>query len=230
MSTLDQRPAEPAERAPLIGRYVHLVPLDPASHAAGLYQAGHGSEAALRLWDYLPYGPFDNQAAMRGWVEARAPSRDPLFFSCLDAESGAPQGMLSFLRIEPAMRVIEIGHIWFGPAAQRTRANTEACHLMISAAIDRWRYRRVEWKCNAKNRRSRLAALRLGFSFEGIFRQHLIVKGVNRDSAWFGLTDQAWPDVKACHERWLYSGEGDLSLTALTQPLLDTTIVDRGWE
>ncbi len=230
MSALDQRPAEPPEQAALIGRYVHLLPLDPARHAAGLYAAGHGSDAATRLWEYLPYGPFAGEAAMRAWIEGCAASKDPLFFACLDAETGAPQGMLSFLRMDTAMRTIEIGHIWFGPTAQRTHANTEACHLMISSAFDRWRYRRVEWKCNAQNRRSRLAALRLGFSFEGIFRQHLIVKGVNRDSAWFGLTDQVWPEVKACHERWLYGGEEGLSLAALTQPLLDRSIVDSRWE
>ncbi|GAB5471014.1 MAG: GNAT family protein [Rhodospirillales bacterium] len=229
MSTLDRQPAEPAERAALVGRFVRLEPLDPARHAAGLYATGHGSRAAERLWDYLPYGPFKDPSALRDWLEAQAQSRDPLFYACISNETDKPLGMLSFLNIVTAMRTIEIGHIWFGPEAQRNTANTEACHLMISAAVERWRYRRVEWKCNAQNRRSRLAAARLGFSFEGVFRQHLIVKGVNRDTAWFGLTDQDWPAVKACHEAWLY-GKGERgSLSAATAPLLKDRIVDRDW-
>jgi len=229
VSGLDSTPAGLPERAPLEGRFVRLEPLQPNRHAAGLYRAGHDHPEAARIWDFLPYGPFADEADMRGWLDRQAESLDPLFFACVEAATGRPLGMLSFLRMTPAMRTIEIGHIWFGPQAQRTRANTEACHLMIAAAVERWGYRRVEWKCNARNRRSRLAALRLGFSFEGIFRQHMIVRGENRDSAWFGLTDRAWPAIKACHRNWLES-EGEAgSLARMTAPLLDTSIRDFTW-
>ena len=171
MDEIDTTPAAWPDRATLDGRYVRLEPLDPERHAPGLYEAGHGEAAAAAIWDYLPYGPFEGLAEMRAWLETQAASRDPLFFACIEKGRGTPCGMLSFLRISQPMRTLEIGHIWYAPSAQRTRANTEACHLLLAAAFERWRYRRAEWKCNALNRRSRTAALRLGFSFEGLFRQ-----------------------------------------------------------
>ena len=155
----------------------------------------------------MPYGPFADPGAMRGWLEDCARSEDPLFLTVHDLGSRRRVGMVSFLNFVSAMRTIELGHIWYQPQAQRSRVNTESVYLMLSEAFDAQRSRRVEWKCNALNSPSRAAALRLGFSFEGIFRQHLIVKGRNRDSAWFSMLDHEWPKVRANMETWLY-GKG----------------------
>jgi RimJ/RimL family protein N-acetyltransferase len=192
----------PPARVPLTGRFVTLEPLDPARHAHGLFAAGHGSPEADALWTYLPYGPFPDEAAMRDWLQTLADSRDPLFFAVVWGANGAPVGMASYLNVDPAMRRLEVGHIWYGPAAQRTEANTEACLLLLAAAFDGG-YRRVEWKCDVLNARSRAAASRLGFTFEGVFRRHMIVKGRNRDTAWFSVTDAEWAAVRARSTEWL---------------------------
>jgi RimJ/RimL family protein N-acetyltransferase len=161
----------------------------------------------------MPDGPFATRGELDEVLAAKAISKDPLFFAILDNTSldntgldnttGEAQGHASFMRIEPKHRVIEVGGIMFGPSLQRTRGATEAMYLMAKLAFEELGYRRYEWKCNALNEPSRQAALRLGFTFEGIFRQHMIIKGVNRDTAWFSMLDSEWPARKAAFERWL---------------------------
>ena len=186
-------------RAVLRGSFVELEPVE-ADHADGLFAAGHGSAAAEALWTYLPYGPFEDAKAMRSWLASLSGSDDPLFFAVV--RNGAPMGMTSFLNIDTGMRRLELGHIWYGPAAQRTEANTEAAFLMLGWAFDAG-YRRAEWKCDALNARSRAAAERLGFTHEGIFRSHMIVKGRNRDTAWFSIVDDEWPSIRERLRGWL---------------------------
>ncbi|MFN8233807.1 MAG: GNAT family protein [Actinomycetota bacterium] len=191
---VDPSPARPPAREPLVGRSVTLVPLDPDAHGADLYAASHdGSEEARRMWTYMAYGPWPDEAAMRSWLDPLPASEDPSFLTVIDRASGSAVGIVTFMSIDPAMRRIELGNIWYTPRAQRTRANTESTYLMLRAAFDSWRYRRVEWKCDALNVRSRAAAERLGFTFEGVFRQHMIVKGRNRDTAWYAMLDHGWP-------------------------------------
>ena len=187
-------------RTPLEGSFVALEPIDPDRHAESLFDAGHGSPAAEALWTYMPYGPFEDVATMRAWLSTLPGSDDPLFFAVV--RDGAAVGMTSFLNIDTAMRRLELGHIWFGPNAQRTEANTESAFLMLGWAFEAG-YRRAEWKCDALNVRSRAAAERLGFTFEGVFRRHMIVKGRNRDTAWFSIVDGEWPEVRARLGSWL---------------------------
>ena len=184
------------------GDLVRLEVLEPQRHAASLFTSSHvpGAES---LWEHLPYGPFAGQAEFTAWLEQRAASTDPLFFAVVDWESMRAVGMASFLRIEPDHGVIEIGHIWFAPELQRTRKATEAIFLLAKTAFDDLGYRRLEWKCDSLNLPSRRAADRFGFNFEGIFRQHMIVKSRNRDTAWFAMTDGEWPLRKAAFEAWL---------------------------
>jgi RimJ/RimL family protein N-acetyltransferase len=191
--------ASPPRREPLQGRFVRLEPLDPARHAADLAAAGSDPD----IWTYLPYGPFAGEDEMRAHLVAQSESADPLFFAVVDAASGAACGVVSYLRIEPAHGCIEIGHIWFGPSLQRTPHATEAIYLLARHAFEDLGNRRFEWKCDASNARSRRAAERFGFTFEGVFRQHMIVKGRNRDTAWFALLDGEWPPARAAFEAWL---------------------------
>src|SRR5690606_6263859 len=138
-----------------------------------LYSPTHGGEERERIWTYMGYGPFRDEGAMRDWLQGLRESSDPLFFTAIELRSERPVGIVSFLNIVPAARRLELGHIWYGPEAQRTPVNTDAVHLLLREAFERLGYRRVEWKCDALNARSRAAARRLGFTFEGIFRQHL---------------------------------------------------------
>ena len=196
-------------RTALVGSFVTLEPIDPPRHAEGLFDAGHGSAAADALWTYMPYGPFPDLAAMRVWLDTLPGSQDPLFFAVV--REGSPVGMTSFLNIDPTMRRLELGHIWFGPGAQRTEANTESAFLMLDRAFEAG-YRRAEWKCDAYNARSRAAAERLGFTFEGVFRRHMIVKGRNRDTAWFSIVDAEWPAVRERLDSWLEARRRDAGL------------------
>ena len=189
-------------RADLTGTFSRLEPLDPARHAAELFAASH-QPGAETLWDYLAYGPFADLAAFQAWLEERAISDDPLFFAIRELTSGQAVGMASYLNIVPVHGSIEIGHIWFGPALQRTPAATEALFLLLRHALDDLGYRRMEWKCNARNAASRRAAIRLGFRFEGIFYQHMVTKGRNRDTAWFSILDHEWPPLRDAFEAWL---------------------------
>jgi len=183
------------------GRHVRLEPLDPSLHGAELWRAASAADAAA-TFTYLPDGPFADEAALRDLLATRAARADPLFLA-IRPRDGPALGWASFMRIVPAMGVIEIGHIWLAPPLQRTTAATEALFLMMAHAMDDLGYRRLEWKCDALNAASRAAASRLGFSFEGIFRQHLIVKGRNRDTAWFAIVDRDWPAVRAAFAAWL---------------------------
>jgi len=155
------------------------------------------------LWEHLPYGPFAGQAEFTAWLEQRAASADPLFYAVVEWESMRALGMASYMRIKPDNGVIEIGHIWFAPELQRTRKATEAIFVLAKTAFDDLGYRRLEWKCDSLNLTSRRAAERFGFTYEGIFRQHMIVKGRNRDTAWFSMTDGEWPLRRAAFEAWL---------------------------
>jgi RimJ/RimL family protein N-acetyltransferase len=190
------------ERTQLTGGIVSLVPLDVDAHARSLYEAlcGPNNDA---LWDYLFYGPFRDFASFREHLAKHAASSDPLFFAIVDNATGRAVGQASYLRIDTVHRTIEVGHIMYAPVLQRTPGATEAMYLMARHVFEDLRYRRYEWKCNALNERSRRAALRLGFTFEGIFRQHMIVKGRNRDTAWFSMLDSEWPARKAAFLRWL---------------------------
>jgi RimJ/RimL family protein N-acetyltransferase len=208
-------------RAPLQGRYVRLEPADVPAHAPSLYALSHARPEDAALWTYLAYGPFPDQAAFAAWLAERVRSDDPLFFAIVEELSGQASGMASYLNIVPDMGCIEIGHIWFTPPLQKTRGATEAIFLMMRHVFDDLGYRRLEWKCNALNEASMRAARRFGFTYEGTFRQHMVVKGRNRDTAWFSLLDREWPAVRAAFQRWLApenfdaAGRQQMSLTAL---------------
>jgi RimJ/RimL family protein N-acetyltransferase len=181
---------------------VRVEPVNPPRHAKQLFESSAGADS---IWDYLPYGPFASQAQFTDWLEARAASNDPLFFTITNHEAGEARearGMASLLRMAPEHGVIEIGHIWFAPTLQRTRAATEAIYLLSRYAFELGN-RRYEWKCNALNVASRRAAERFGFTFEGVFRQHMVVKGRNRDTAWYSMTDAEWPSRRVAFEAWL---------------------------
>jgi RimJ/RimL family protein N-acetyltransferase len=199
---MSDAPAPLPTRVSLRGRYVDVVPLDPERHAESLFiqTAGADNDA---LWEYLSEGPFHDRAAYEDHLRRRAASTDPLFFATADRVSGLARGRAALMRIEPRDRVIEVGHILFGRDLRRTRGATEAMYLLARYVFEDLGYRRYEWKCDALNAPSRAAALRLGFTFEGIFRQHMIVKGRNRDTAWFSMIDTEWPDRKTRLERWL---------------------------
>jgi RimJ/RimL family protein N-acetyltransferase len=208
VSDVEERAAKVPDLSPIVGDTVVLEHVDSRRHAEPLYAASTGAD---ELWTYLAYGPFENRDAFTRWLGDRAASRDPIFYAVIDRASGAARGMASFMRIEPEHRVIEIGHIWFAPMLQRTRQATEAIYLMARHAFDDLGYRRLEWKCNALNAASRRAAERFGFTFEGIFRQHMIIKGQNRDTAWYAILDSEWPLRRAAFEAWLAPGNFDVA-------------------
>jgi RimJ/RimL family protein N-acetyltransferase len=199
---VEAMPARRPQPTTLDGRAVSIVPLDPVAHADALFKGACGEENE-RLWLYLFEGPFATRAAFDSHLQQKTRSEDPLFFAILDKASGDAVGHAAYMRIEPAHRVIEVGSILFTPRLQRTIGATEAMYLMARHVFEDLGYRRYEWKCNALNAPSRSAALRLGFTFEGIFRQHMIIKGRNRDTAWFSMLDSEWPQRKAAFERWL---------------------------
>ena len=197
---MDATPAERPRHTAIEGRYVTLQPLNASAHADTIFLAVQGHDS---LWDYMGDGPFPSREAFRASIENKSVSADPLYFAVLDNQSADAVGYASYLRIEPSHRVIEVGNILYTPRLQRTRGATEAMFLMAHHAFEDLRYRRYEWKCNALNEPSRRAALRLGFRFEGIFQQHMIVKGRNRDTAWYAMLDGEWPDRKVAFEQWL---------------------------
>lgn len=198
-------PPRRPDRAALQGRFVRLEPLDADAHAFDLHAAFQGHDA---LWDYMPYGPFASASAYHRWARQRESGEDPRFFVLCDGATGRPGGIASYLRITPEAGSIEVGHICIAPCLQRSLAGTEAMVLMMDWAF-RAGYRRYEWKCNALNLASRRAAQRLGFSFEGVFRNHMVVKGRNRDSAWFSVIDSEWPALAEAFRVWLAPGNFD---------------------
>ena len=189
------------DKSVLSGQHCRLEPLTLA-HGKGLLAAFRADDEGV-IWDFLPYGPFDSWPAFEAFLEASCLATDPFFYAIIDSVSDQPVGMASYLRITPSHGVIEVGHINFAPALQRTPAATEAMYLMMRQVFDVWGYRRYEWKCNDLNNRSKQAAHRLGFCFEGVFRQAAVIKGHNRDTAWFSMLDSEWPTIKTGFERWL---------------------------
>jgi RimJ/RimL family protein N-acetyltransferase len=199
---VDARPAKRPERTTLRGRTVTLVPLDADAHADALFRGANGGEKD-RAWTYLPYGPYLDAAAFKANIAAKAQTTDPLFFAILDNSTGEAVGHQALHRIDPTHRVIEVGHILYTPGMQRTIGATEAQYLFAGYVFDVLGYRRYEWRCDDFNAPSKRAAARFGFTFEGVFRQHMIVKGRNRDTAWFAMLDLEWPARRAAFERWL---------------------------
>ncbi|MEX2372557.1 MAG: GNAT family protein [Dehalococcoidia bacterium] len=204
-------PRPSPERAPMEGRLCRLEPLDVARHAADLW-AAQSLDTAGGNWTYLPYGPFASEAEHRAWVEASSATDDPLFFAIVDRASGRAVGAASYLRIVPEHGVIEVGHLNYSPLLQRRAAATEAMYLMMRRAFEEYGYRRYEWKCDSHNEPSRRAALRLGFQYEGCFRQAVVMKGRNRDTDWLSVLDSEWPVLRAAFEAWLdpsnFDGDG----------------------
>jgi RimJ/RimL family protein N-acetyltransferase len=195
------------ERVVLAGRYARLEPLDPARHGDDLYASARAEGAADRFRYLFEDAPVD-RAGFDAWMEKAAAGADPLFFAVIDQQTGKAEGRQALMRIDPVHGVIEIGSILWGPAIARSRVATEALFLFAQYAFARG-YRRFEWKCHNENEPSKRAALRFGFSFEGIFRQHMVAKGRNRDTAWFAIIDRDWPRLRAGYETWLRPGNFD---------------------
>lgn len=208
---VDFRPVPRPAREPLNGTHVLIRPLDPDRDASALYRASHPPDGDPAVWTYLSEGPYEDLEQMRRALTEQAASEDPLFFSLVPLPGEEPAGIAAYMRITPQFGVIEIGNIWFGPALQRTTAATEAIYLLSRHAFDELGYRRLEWKCNALNAASRRAAQRFGFTFEGVFRSHMVHKGRNRDTAWYAIIDSEWPQLKTGFERWLAAENFDSS-------------------
>ncbi len=187
----------------LTGQYCQLQPLDAERHAQELYQAFHGSDDSNRLWTYLAAGPFDSFEQFQPFITTAARSHDPLHFAVTDNKTGKAMGTLSLMRTDAGNRVVEVGHVMFSPQLQRTPLSTEAQFLLMRYVFDTLGYRRYEWKCDHLNSPSRQAALRLGFSFEGIFRQAVVYKGRSRDTAWFSVIDSEWQRLSQAFSHWL---------------------------
>jgi len=189
--------SEVPRQATYAGNRIALAPLDPELHAADLFAVSSGSPEAEAIWDWMPDGPFADASSLSALLQKRVESPDLLAFAVIDRATSKAVGMACYLAVEPAARRLEVGFIWYGLSHRGGSANNEVMLLMLGEAFERLGYRRVEWKCDALNERSRRAALRLGFKYEGIFRQHMIVKGKNRDTAYFSMLDSEWPDAKA---------------------------------
>ncbi len=218
------RPPPVPSREVMEGRYCRMEPVDMTSHCESLYVA-HQQDEQGRNWTYLPYGPFDAVEDYRQWMQQTCLGDDPLFFAIRDSATYEVVGLASYLRIMPQSGSIEVGHLQFAPKLQRSIAATEAMYLMMQRAFELG-YRRYEWKCNSLNAASRAAAQRLGLTFEGVFRQHSVVKGRNRDSAWYAAIDTEWPDLRHAFTTWLApenfddSGRQQMRLSTLTAPIL----------
>ena len=208
MQKLDWHPAKSPRREPLERETVRLEPLDPGRHGEELFASTIGADST---WTYLPYGPFAGKDEFVSWLAEHAATDDPLAFTIIDRVAGAARGMATFMSIVPEHGVIEIGHIWLSPQLQRTRQATEAIFVMARHAFDDLGNRRLEWKCDAQNAASRRAAERFGFTFEGVFRQHRVIKGRNRDTAWYSIIDGEWPQRRAAFEAWLAPSNFDSS-------------------
>lgn len=204
----DWRGALSPSHEPLVGQHCKLAPLDPDLHASDLFTA-FAEDSDGRIWTYLPYGPFASQDEYTHWIKQNGLGDDPLFFAIIDKVSQRVTGVASYLRINPDQGVIEVGHLCYSPALSQTTAATEAMYLMMKRAFELG-YRRYEWKCNALNQPSRNAALRLGFQFEGVHRNAVIIKGHNRDTAWFSVIDEEWPMLEQAFMRWLAKDNFDV--------------------
>jgi RimJ/RimL family protein N-acetyltransferase len=215
-------------RQPMEGRYCRVELIDPARHGADLHKANKADKEE-RIWTYLGYGPMETLDDYHAWMDKECSGDDPMFHAIIGNASGKAVGVASYLRINPGAGSIEVGHINYAPALQKTPAATEAMYLMMKRAFDLG-YRRYEWKCDARNAGSRAAAQRLGLSYEGVFRQATIYKSRNRDTAWYAAIDSEWPALRDAFESWLDPANFDAdgrqrsSLSAATGPLL----VNRG--
>lgn len=190
------------DRSPMAGRTVRLEAMRPADHADALFEAFAADDG--RMWTYMAVGPFNaDRAGFDAWLAKCETSEDPMFYTMVEPASGRALGYASYLRIEPAVGVIEVGNITLSPALQRTVMATETMYLMMARVFDELGYRRYEWKCDSLNAPSRAAAARLGFTYEGLFRQATMYKGRSRDTAWFSILDSEWPALKAAFQRWL---------------------------
>ena len=196
------QPRPRPQRTPLDGRTVRLEPLDAVLHGDGLYEASCVPDIESRF-AWLPDVPPSSRIAFQPWLDKAQDSEDPLFFTVFDKASGKIAGRQSLMRIDAPNGVAEIGHIYWGPLVSRKPAATEAQFLFMKYVFETLGYRRYEWKCNDLNEPSKRAALRFGFQYEGLFRQHLVVKGKNRDTAWFSVIDKEWPALRAAYEAWL---------------------------
>jgi len=196
------------------GQHSMLEPLNPEQHAQALFDA-FGQDTDGRNWTYLPYGPFDSFDQFNDWLVEIAAGDDPQFYTVIPTETGKPAGLASYLRINPPLGMIEVGHIHFAESIKRSPITTEAMFLMMRKAFELG-YRRYEWKCDSLNSPSRVAAERLGFKYEGTFRQAFVYKGRSRDSAWFSLIDSEWPAAKAAFENWLSPNNFDTAGIQLT--------------
>ena len=196
---VDSQPAKRPDAVTLTGRYGNVERLDPLRHRASLWDAVRGHD---KIWTYMAYGPFADESDFSGWLASRVDLADPYYYAIVEP-SGRAVGLATLMSVRPDMRVVEVGNILLGPPLQRTRLATEAQYLLARYAFETLGYRRYEWKCDALNAASRRAALRFGFSFEGIFRDHMIIKGRSRDTAWFAMLEAEWPARKAAFERWL---------------------------
>ncbi len=211
---------QPAPRN-FAGRFITLTPLNLETDVDELFRGSHEASTVEAMWRYVAAGPFADVPALRAWLRERQAQPDMIPYTVTDNATGRRIGSISLMRITPAHGVAELGIIWFQPDAQRTLANTEANYLLLRHCFADLGYRRMEWKCHAGNERSKRAALRLGYRYEGTFRQHMITKGRNRDTAWFAMLDHEWPGIAAAMERWLYTdNSGPLDSGETTKPHL----------
>ena len=195
------------------GKFVELSPVDPERDAEQLFEASHVNSDCLSIWTYMPFsGPFKNVEEMRKWLCLCRDHESYIYLTVRNKADNRAVGMASFVSIVPEMWRLELGFIWYTPSMQRSKLNTETIYLMLCEAFEQLSYRRVEWKCDHLNEKSKAAAKRLGFSYEGRFKDHMIVNGFNRDTAWFAMLESDWQKFKINYERWLYSEEEELSL------------------
>ena len=223
LSVIPPHPAKPPERVTREGRLTRIEPLDAEKHGADLWSGGLDDP---KVWTYLAYGPFEGQPAFEDWLQTRDQLTDPMYFAIIDKLTGSALGCATLMEIRPANGVIEVGHIFFSPALQKTPMATEAIFLLMRYVFEELDNRRFEWKCDNGNEPSKRAAVRFGFTPEGVFRQHMIVKGRNRDTAWFSILDREWPTLKNAYQIWLAAENfdadgkqkqslGDLTMAAL---------------
>jgi RimJ/RimL family protein N-acetyltransferase len=202
-------PGAKPDLRPLNGRWTRLDAIKVSAHGQALFKSFVDTDPDADVWTWLPYGPFASETDFLAWLKEREAARDPWFYAIIKHDGNLPLGMAAFMRHDAPNGVIEIGNIWMSPPLQRTRESTEAIYLMMRHAFEDLGVRRLEWKCDALNAPSRKAATRFGFEFEGLFRQHMIIKGRNRDTAWFAMIDKDWPKVRAGFEAWLLEGNFD---------------------
>ncbi len=224
------RAPERPSRQSMDGRFCRVEPLNPERHSESLFES-NSADTEGRNWTYLPYGPFDDLGSYRTWLDSVSAGEDPLYYAIVELRTGRATGVASYLRINPGVGLIEVGHINLSPQLQHTPAGSEAMFLMMENAFALG-YRRYEWKCDALNGPSRVAAQRLGFSFEGVFRQATMYKGRNRDTAWYAIVDKEWPAIRDAFLRWLdpsnfgAGGQQKLRLSDLSKPMLEDRLDD----